>query len=79
MVGLFKFKRMSQMTTQAYSYLHDRSEEENETALDYFESRILAAKKYKTGGAWLPEALPMMEQGARTAMEVLDNLRKSKA
>jgi hypothetical protein len=70
---------MPEMTTQAYSFLHHRSEEENETALAYFQSRILAAKKYKTGGAWLPEALPMMEQGARTAMEVLNNLRKSKA
>jgi len=65
------------MTIQDYSYLHDRSKEENETALAYFESRILAAKKHRTGNSWLPEALPMMEQGARTAKEILSNLRKS--
>jgi hypothetical protein len=47
-------------------------------ALTYFNSRILAAKKYRTGNPWLPEALPMMEQGARTAMEILDNFKKSK-
>ena len=66
------------MTIQAYSFLHQRSKEENETALAYFESRILAAKKHRTGSAWLPEALPMMEQGARTAKEVLTNLQKQK-
>jgi hypothetical protein len=65
-------------TIEAYSYLKDRTESEVEMALTYFNSRILAAKKHRTGNAWLPEALPMMEQGARTAMEVLSNLRKSK-
>jgi hypothetical protein len=65
-------------TIEAYSYLKDRTESEVEMALTYFNSRILAAKKYRTGNPWLPEALPMMEQGARTAMEVLSNLRKSK-
>ena len=65
------------MTIQAYYYLRTRSEEENETALAYFESRILAAKKHRTGNAWLPEALPMMEQGARTAKEILANFRES--
>lgn len=65
------------MTIQAYSYLRNRSKEENETTLAYFESRILAAKKHRTGNAWLPEALPMMEQGARTAKEILANFRKS--
>ena len=70
---------MSNKTIEAYSYLKDRTESEVEMALTYFNSRILAAKKYRTGNAWLPETLPMMEQGARTAMEVLSNLRKSKA
>jgi len=65
------------MTIQAYSYLRNRSKEENETAQRYFESRILAAKKHRTGNAWLPETLPMMEQGARTAKEILANFRKS--
>ena len=65
------------MTIQAYSYLRNRSKEENETALAYFKSRILSAKKHRTGNAWLPEALPMMEQGARTAKEILANFRKS--
>jgi hypothetical protein len=46
-------------------------------ALTYFNSRILAAKKRRTGNAWLPEALPMMEQGAQTAMEILANFKKS--
>lgn len=66
------------MTIQAYSYLRNRSKEENETAQRYFESRILAAKKHRTGNAWIPEALPMMEQGASTAKEILDNFRKQK-
>lgn len=65
-------------TIKAYSYLKDRTESEVEMALTYFNSRILAAKKYRIGNPWLPETLPMMEQGARTAMEVLSNLRKSK-
>jgi len=65
------------MTIQEYSYLRNRSKEENETALAYFEIRILASKKHRTGNAWLPEALPMMEQGARTAKEILANFRKS--
>ena len=65
------------MTIQAYSYLHDRSKEENETAQRYFESRILLANRKRTAIPWLPEALPMMEQGARTAKEVLANFRKS--
>jgi hypothetical protein len=69
---------MNKTTIEAYSYLKDRTESEVEMALTYFNSRILAAKKHRTGNAWLPEALPMMEQGARTAMEVLSNLRKSK-
>jgi hypothetical protein len=69
---------MSNTTIEAYSYLKNRTESEVEMALTYFNSRILAAKKYRTGNPWLPEALPMMEQGARTAMEVLSNLRKSK-
>ena len=77
MVKLFKFYQMSN-TIEAYSYLKDRTESEVEMALTYFNSRILAAKKYRTGNPWLPETLPMMEQGARTAMEVLSNLRKSK-
>jgi hypothetical protein len=47
-------------------------------ALTYFNSRILAAKKYRTGNPWLPETLPMMQQGARTAMEILANFKKSK-
>ena len=78
MVKLFKFYKMSNTTIEAYSYLKDRTESEVEMALTYFNSRILAAKKHRTGNAWLPETLPMMEQGARTAMEVLSNLRKSK-
>jgi hypothetical protein len=64
-------------TIEAYSYLKDRTESEVEMALTYFNSRILAAKKYRTGNPWLPEALPMMEQGARIAMEILDNFKKS--
>ena len=78
MVKLLKFFKMSNTTIEAYSYLKNRTESEVEMALTYFNSRILAAKKHRTGNAWLPEALPMMEQGARTAMEVLSNLRKSK-
>ncbi len=78
MVKLFKLYQMSNTTIEAYSYLKDRTESEVEMALTYFNSRILAAKKRRTGNAWLPEALPMMEQGAQTAMEVLSNLRKSK-
>jgi hypothetical protein len=77
MVKLLKFYQMSN-TIEAYSYLKNRTESEVEMALTYFNSRILAAKKYRTGNPWLPEALPMMEQGARTAMEVLSNLRKLK-
>lgn len=69
---------MSNTTIEEYSYLKERTESEVEMALTYFNSRILAAKKHRTGNAWLPEALPMMEQGARTAMEILDNLRKEK-
>lgn len=65
------------MTIQTYSYLKDRPKAEVETALTYFNSRILAAKKHRTGNAWLPEALPMMEQGASTAKEILANFRKS--
>jgi hypothetical protein len=65
-------------TIKAYSYLKDRTESEVEMALNYFNSRILAAKKHRTGNAWLPEALPMMEKGARTAMEILSNLKNSK-
>jgi len=65
-------------TIKAYSYLKDRTESEVEMALTYFNSRILAAKKHRTGNAWLPEALPMMEKGARTAMEILSNLKNSK-
>jgi len=68
---------MSNTTIEAYSYLKDRTESEVEMALVYFNSRILAAKKHRTGNAWLPEALPMMEQGARTAMEILANFKKS--
>jgi len=64
-------------TIEAYSYLKDRTESEVEMALTYFNSRILAAKKHRTENAWLPEALPMMEQGARTAKEILANFRKS--
>jgi hypothetical protein len=78
MVKLLKLYQMSNTTIEEYSYLKDRTESEVEMALTYFNSRILAAKKHRTGNAWLPEALPMMEQGARTAMEVLSNLRKSK-
>lgn len=74
MVELLK---LEQMTIQTYSYLKDRPESEVETALTYFESRILSAKKHRTGNAWLSEALPMMEQGARTAKEILANFRKS--
>ena len=77
MVKLLKFYEMSN-TIEAYSYLKDRTESEVEMALNYFNSRILAAKKHRTGNAWLPETLPMMEQGARTAIEILDNLRKEK-
>lgn len=77
MVKLLKFQQMSN-TIEAYSYLKDRTESEVEMALTYFNSRILAAKKHRTGNAWLPEALPMMEQGARTAMEILANFKKSK-
>ena len=77
MVKLFKLYEMSN-TIEAYSYLKDRTESEVEMALDYFNSRILAAKKHRTGNPWLHEALPMMEQGARTAMEILDNFKKSK-
>jgi hypothetical protein len=69
---------MSNTTIEAYSYLKDRTESEVEMALTYFNSRILAAKKHRTGKAWLPETLPMMEQGAKTAMEILDNFKKSK-
>jgi hypothetical protein len=65
-------------TIEAYSYLKDRTESEVEMALTYFNSRILAAKKHRTGNACLPETLPMMEQGARTAMEILANFKKSK-
>jgi hypothetical protein len=64
-------------TIEAYSYLKDRTESEVEMALNYFNSRILAAKKHRTGNAWLPETLPMMEQGARTAMDILANFKKS--
>jgi hypothetical protein len=64
-------------TIEAYSYLKDRTESEVEMALTYFNSRILAAKKHRTGNAWLPETLPMMEQGARIAMEILANFKKS--
>jgi hypothetical protein len=64
-------------TIEAYSYLKDRTESEVEMALTYFNSRILAAKKHRTGNAWLPETLPMMQQGARTAIEILDNFKKS--
>jgi hypothetical protein len=64
-------------TIEAYSYLKDRTESEVEMALTYFNSRILAAKKHRTGNPWLPETLPMMEQGARTAMEILANFKKS--
>ena len=78
MVKLFKFYKMRNTTIEAYSYLKDRTESEVEMALTYFNSRILAAKKHRTGNAWLPEALPMMEQGARTAMEILANFKKSK-
>ena len=78
MVKLLKFKQMNNRTIQAYSYLKDRTESEVEMALSYFNSRILAAKKHRTWNAWLPETLPMMEQGARTAMEILDNFKKSK-
>ena len=77
MVELLKFQQMNN-TIEAYSYLKDRTESEVEMALNYFNSRILAAKKHRTGNAWLPETLPMMEQGARTAMEILDNFKKSK-
>ena len=76
MVELLKFQQMNN-TIEAYSYLKDRTESEVEMALNYFNSRILAAKKHRTGNAWLPEALPMMEQGARTAMEILSNFKKS--
>ena len=76
MVKLFKFYKMSN-TIEAYSYLKDRTESEVEMALTYFNSRILAAKKHRTGNAWLPETLPMMQQGARTAIEILDNFKKS--
>jgi hypothetical protein len=65
-------------TIEAYSYLKDRTESEVEMALTYFNSRILAAKKHRTGNAWLPETLPMMEQGAQTAMDILANFKKSK-
>lgn len=75
MVKLLKFYEMSN-TIGAYSYLKDRTESEVEMALSYFNSRILAAKKHRTGNAWLPETLPMMEQGARTAMEILANFKK---
>ena len=77
MVKLFKFYEMSN-TIEAYSYLKEITESEVEMALTYFNSRILAAKKHRTGNAWLPETLPMMEQGARTAMEILNNFKKSK-
>ena len=76
MVKLPKFYEMSN-TIEAYSYLKDRTESEVEMALTYFNSRILAAKKHRTGNAWLPETLPMMEQGARTAKEILADFRKS--
>jgi hypothetical protein len=76
MVKLFKLQQMSNTTIEAYSYLKDRTESEVEMALNYFNSRILAAKKHRTGNPWLPETLPMMEQGARTAMEILDNFKK---
>ena len=75
MVKLFKFYEMSN-TIEAYSYLKNRTESEVEMALTYFNSRILAAKKHRTGNAWLPETLPMMEQGARTAKEILANFKK---
>ena len=78
MVKLLKFQQMSNTTIEAYSYLKDRTESEVEMALTYFNSRILAAKKHRTGNAWLPEALPMMEQGAQIAMEILANFKKSK-
>ena len=78
MVKLFKLYQMSNTTIEAYSYLKDRTESEVEMALTYFNSRILAAKKHRTGNPWLPETLTMMEQGARTAMEVLANFKKSK-
>lgn len=77
MVKLFKFYEMSNTTIEAYSYLKDRTESEVEMALTYFNSRILAAKKHRTGNPWLPETLPMMEQGARTAIEILANFKKS--
>ncbi len=63
-------------TVQAYAYLRDRSKAENETALEYFNTRIRLANRKRTAMPWLAEALPMMEQGARTASEVLSNLRK---
>lgn len=65
-------------TVQSYAYLRDRSEVENETALAYFNTRILYAHRKRIAMPWLVEALPMMEQGARTASEVLFNLRKQK-
>lgn len=66
------------VTVQAYAYLRDRSEAENETALKYFNTRIRLAHRKRIAMPWLVEALPMMEQGARTASEVLSNLRKQK-
>ena len=69
---------MSNTTIEEYSYLKNRTESEVEMALTYFNSRILAAKKYRTGNPWLPETVPMMEQGARTAMDILANFKKSK-
>lgn len=66
-------------TVQAYAYLRDRSEAENETALAYFNSRILLANRKRIAMSWLVEALPMMEQGARKASEVLANLKLNKS
>lgn len=66
-------------TVQAYAYLRDRSEAENETALEYFNTRIRLANRKRTAMPWLVEALPMMEQGSRTAKEILDNLKLNKS
>ena len=67
------------MTVQAYGYLHDRTEAEVETALTYFNTRILYAKRKRVAMPWLVEALPMMEHGSRTAKEILDNLKLNKS
>lgn len=65
-------------TVQAYAYLRNRSEAENETALEYFNTRIRLAHRKRIAMSWLVEALPMMEQGSRTASEILSNIRKQK-